>query len=97
MNEHTKRIIGRVQLSLNAYLKGEIDERELSLNIEGNSNALEEANISRTLNRFLISIEDSLHLYDVQEGKLFLANKIEELKSFLNELLISEQSPPPSG
>ena len=51
--------------------------------IEGACGAIEEHDIQSQLNRFVIKIEESLYLYDVDEGKKFLLEEIQQLKDSL--------------
>jgi hypothetical protein len=84
MNSHSKRLKERVFNSIYLYEQGSIDEKELMRDIEGIYGAIEEHDIQSHLNKFVIRIEESLYLYDVEEGRKFLSKEIQKLKEYLS-------------
>jgi hypothetical protein len=91
MNSHSKRLKERVFNSIYLYEQGSIDEKELMRDIEGIYGAIEEHDIQSHLNKFVIKIEESLYLYDVEEGRKFLSKEIQKLKEYLWQELWSCQ------
>ena len=83
MDNHTRRLINVIFTSLNLFRNDKIDEKVLLSSVESVSNALENNEIKALLDNFAIKIEESLYLYDVDEGKKFL---LEEIKLVTNEL-----------
>ena len=81
MNEHSKRLIENVLHSVHLYEHKRISERELEQDIEGNRGAVEEHYIEEKLLRFIIKIDESINLYDAEEGRRILLKEIQTFKT----------------
>jgi hypothetical protein len=91
MSEHTNKILEHIKSSLELYEKGKLNEEQLELNLTGNINAIEEQDIRNQLNDFIPKIEESLFLYDTEQGRQFLLQEIKKLK---NKLFIQQNRKP---
>jgi len=81
MNEHSKRLIENVLHSVHLYEQKRISEKELEQDIEGNRGAVEEHYIEEKLLRFIIKIDESINLYDAEEGRRILLKEIQTFKT----------------
>ncbi|KJS13664.1 MAG: hypothetical protein VR67_03475 [Peptococcaceae bacterium BRH_c8a] len=80
MNDHSKRLIDRVFHALGRYEDGTVVEDELLRDIEGICSAIEEEGVQNLVSKLALKIDESRHLYDVEEGKTFLSLEIGKFK-----------------
>lgn len=83
MNEYSQRIVKRMNMIIEDYLSGNIDQKPMLNLVEGSINALEDIDLVKRLNKFLTIVNDSIYLYNKDEGKLKLKNEFKELKNEL--------------
>ncbi|SHL04449.1 hypothetical protein [Desulforamulus aeronauticus] len=86
MNNHSKRLIDQVLHALGRYEDGKVEEDELLLDIEGISSAIEEEGVHNLVSNLALRIDESRHLYDVEEGKVFLSSEIGEFKKAIQKV-----------
>lgn len=83
MNGHSKRLIRSVLRSIRMYEIGSMRERGLEQDLEGICRAIEDLGIQEELIRLSTKIDESIHLYDAEEGRRFLLREIREFKERL--------------
>lgn len=82
-NTYTQRLIQDTQQFLDLFIIGKLTEQELSSAIGAIIPSVDNPDLSSTLSSLLVSIDDSLHLYDIDEGKRLLLEKIRNLQDCL--------------
>lgn len=80
MNDHSKRLIDGVLHAIGRYEDGIVGEDELLRDIEGIFGAIEEERVYNLVSTLSLKIDESRHLYDVEEGKAFLSSEIGKFK-----------------
>jgi len=84
MTDHTNRILKKIFIEIECYQKAEINEKALMRYLEPQVSAIEEASIRQILDDFILKIEESLYLFNEKDGKVFLLDKIAELKNIFS-------------
>jgi hypothetical protein len=79
MNDHSHRLVSEINEAIESFLSGKMEPKQLFQIVEGNINAIEEDNVKRKLEKFLVVINDSIYLYDEIEGKAYLSKEYEKL------------------
>ncbi len=83
MNEHSLRLIKRIDEVVLDYLAGKTDSRQLLYASEGITSAVEETPVRQKLEKLIFEINNSIYLYDEIEGKQYLRKEYEK---FTNDM-----------
>lgn len=76
MMNHTMRVLKRIFDEIERYKRQELDEKKLIKKLEPHISVLDDGDIKDRLEKFIINIEESLYLFDVEPGKEFLLKKL---------------------
>ena len=79
VNEHTQRILERLRVSCNRFLQHEFTNDALLGDVEALCGALEDKDVSLLVRNFIVDIEDSRHLFDDDDGRMYLERKIKQM------------------